>query len=112
MIRVTIEMDPGGLGEGEYVMHVIEISNDVMTSLVNPRKGSYRYRISRKLVEGQKLSWSKEGKIHNFPRASKNSVRLLLAVLKDAYEGENDARKTMRKVPADRKRRVRRRTNR
>ncbi len=86
MIRVTIEMLPGGIEQAKYTMHVIEFWNDVRTSVENHRKGTYPYRISRKFVQGQKLTWHKEGFVENFPRAAKNSVHLLLAVLKDAYE--------------------------
>lgn len=98
MIRVVIEMDVAGLGLID-TYHVIEIDNDVETSLKDMRKGSYNYRISRKLNSTQsnlinqsprkwrsrlKPPWHKGGKIKNFPRANKNAVHLLAAVLKDA----------------------------
>jgi len=85
MIRVTIEMLPGGMEDAKYTMHVIEIWNDIRETMKNRRYGNYGYRISRKLT-GDKVTWHKEGRIEKFPRAAKNSVHLLLAVLKDGYE--------------------------
>lgn len=85
MIRVTIEMIPGGNEERAYPMHIIEIANDLYTTLLNRRKGSYTYQISKK-IKNQSVVWIKRGRVENFPRADKNSVHLLLAVLKDAYK--------------------------
>lgn len=86
MIRVTIEMLPGGSELRRQRLHVIEIWNDLEDTRKNRRFGSYRYRISRKInPETDRVTWHKEGRITRFPRAAKNSVHLLLAVLKDAY---------------------------
>lgn len=85
MIRVTIEMLPGGNEENRYTMHVIEVANNLYTSLLDRKQGSYNYKISRKLTS-DKVSWHKTGTVSNFPRSAKNSVHLLLAVLKDAYD--------------------------
>lgn len=87
MIRVTIEMVPMGMEEEKFPMHVIEIWNDLTTTAKNYRYGSYGYRISKKIkLPPMKLYWHKEGRVEDFPRAAKNVVHLLLAVLKDGYE--------------------------
>lgn len=90
MIRVTIEMVPGGFEDAKYTMHVIEVWNQIGTTLANRNRGDYGYRISRKLarsvVAGATPSWTRTGTIKDFPRSAKNSVHLLLAVLRDAYE--------------------------
>ena len=86
MIRITIEMVPSGVGKPR-VMHVIEIWNSVGKSLANPRYGDYNYRISRKFTKNTVgPSWHRTGSIEDFPRAAKNAVHLLLAVLKNEYE--------------------------
>lgn len=87
MIRVTIEMVPLGLEDLKYPMHIIEIWNKVGLTLDNPQRGDYHYRISRKLrLTTKTVTWHKEGVVENFPRAAKNVVHLLLAILKDGYE--------------------------
>lgn len=87
MIRVTIEMVPGGIEERKYLMHIIEIWNQVGTSVRTPNFGDYGYRISRKFVGQRKTApWHRQGEIERFPRAAKNAVHLLLAVLKEEYE--------------------------
>lgn len=88
MIRVTIDMVPGGVEDRKYNLHVIEIANDALTTIADRNKGSYNYRISRKIMHGGKIAWHKTGKVLNFPRSQKNSVHLLYAVLKDAYESK------------------------
>ena len=86
MIRVTIEMVPSGIGKPR-VMHVIEIYNKVGKSLQNHRYGDYGYRISRKFTRGtREPSWHRSGEIQDFPRAAKNAVHLLLAVLANEYK--------------------------
>lgn len=86
MIRVTIEMVPQGIGTPR-VMHIIEIWNKVSTSVRTPRFGDYGYRISRKFTKGQtEPSWHRSGDIARFPRGAKNSVHLLLAVLREEYD--------------------------
>lgn len=85
MIRVTIEMVPGGVGK-PYVMHVIEIWNRVGTTVLTPNFGDYGYRISRKfLPTTTEPSWHRSGEIERFPRAAKNAVHLLLACLQKEY---------------------------
>jgi len=86
MIRVTIEMVPAGSESAKYKMHVIEIWNDLSTTLRDRKKGSYKYQVSRKISESGTVSWHRSGRVENFPRAAKNSVHLLLAVLKNEYE--------------------------
>ena len=85
MIRVTIEMVPGGNEHAKFTMHVIEIWNDlVKTRETDGEHGSYRYRISRK-IKGPNPAWQREGHVATFPRKSKNAVHLLKAVLDEAY---------------------------
>lgn len=86
MIRVTIEMVPGGVGPPR-VMHVIEIWNLVATSVQNKNFGDYAYRISRKVTKKDSpLVWHKQGNLTRFPRGQKNAVHLLHYVLKDALD--------------------------
>lgn len=87
MIRVTIELVPGGIGKPR-VLHVIEIWNTLARTLSTRGQthGDYAYRISRKFTRPDGTpSWHKTGDIERFPRAAKNSAHLLLAVLQDAY---------------------------
>lgn len=93
MIRVTIEMVPGGVGK-PYIMHVIEIFNEVGTTLTSGgTHGDYGYRISRKLSPNFRQAptvtlnagWAKLGSIKNFNRKNRNAVQLLVEVLRDAY---------------------------
>lgn len=89
MIRVTIEMVPGGNERFKYLMHIIEINNDVVGSVLSGgKKGDYHYRISRKFKRGKKIGsivWQREGVLRGFNRSAKNSVRLLGEILKQEY---------------------------
>jgi len=89
MIRVTIEMVPAGIESAKYLMHVIEIGNDVVgTFLSGGKKGDYWYRISRKFPRGKKIDhtvWQRSGVLLGFNRSAKNSVRLLQDVLNNEY---------------------------
>lgn len=82
-------MVPMGIEDAKYVMHFIEIWNDVSGNL---NKGNYRYRITRKLSRNAVFNpayvhsyptW-KTGAIADFPRAQKNSLWLLREVLNNA----------------------------
>lgn len=76
-----------GIESSKRTMHVIEIWNDLRTTIHNKNKGSYGYHISRKMnPKNQTVMWHKTGTVVDFPRSAKNAVHLLLAVLKDAYE--------------------------
>ncbi len=88
MIRVTIDLHPGGDADRATTLHVIDIYNEVGTTRrTMGQYGDYGYRISRKLINGvlpPKPVWAKTGQIKHFPRSRKNAVHLLAAVLKDA----------------------------
>lgn len=85
MIRISIDMWPGGDERRAYPMHVIEIWNDLDASVLSGGKyGDYKYRVSRK-VKGRSLSWVRGGVVRGFNRRNLNSVHLLRAVLNDAY---------------------------
>lgn len=81
MIRVTIDLLPGGDEGRKRTLHVIEIWNDLVGTLRNQKRGNYGYRIGKSNRRG----WAKQGRIEGFPRMSLNAVRLLQRVLNDAY---------------------------
>lgn len=85
MIRVTIELDPGGLGTHKRVLHEVEIANDLSTTLATKgRHGTYGYTIkSGDPATGQRVVRS--GVVRDFPRNAQNALMLLGRVLKDAY---------------------------
>jgi hypothetical protein len=80
MIRCTLELIPGGVGEPER-LGVIEISNDILTSLKNPRRGTYSFKLFKK--RKQKYT---SGKIKSFPRLSYHPWNLILRILEQAAE--------------------------
>lgn len=89
MIRVTIELVPGGYGT-PILLHVIEVWNDLAGTLRSRGElGDYGYHIGRKGVEGGPEAalkgTGKRGHITGFPRTRLNAVRLLQRVLNDAY---------------------------
>lgn len=90
MIRVTVEMVPGGNPDRAYVMHVVEIWNKVSTTVLSSgSRGDYGYRISRKITDDtKKITWQKSGDIEGFPRKSLNVMHLLTRVLQSAYGKE------------------------
>lgn len=79
-----MELLPSGFDLGDENTHLgtILIDNDIVGSLANPRRGSYNYRIWKKLKRSSR-PW-KRGKIENFPRASYHPWNLLRLVLDDA----------------------------
>jgi hypothetical protein len=89
MIRVTIELIPGGIGDPQH-LHTIDIWNDMVETKHDRSKGSYRYLIGRKgaRVFGPLRGEEKKGRggrITGFPRQRLSAVRLLQRVLNDAY---------------------------
>lgn len=87
MIRVTIDLWPGGDPDRCQTLHVIDVWNDLGDHRASRgRLGSYGYRISRKFRNSSdRAPWQRKGAIRGFPRTRLNAVRLLQRVLNDAY---------------------------
>jgi hypothetical protein len=88
VIRVTIEMVPGGIGEPRE-MATIEIHNDLEDSLAtNGRRGSYKARFSRISQKGKYVGWyDRWGSASGINRNQSGAVyRILHQVLGDFLE--------------------------
>lgn len=80
MIRCTLELIPGGIGEPEH-LGVIDIDNRVLRSVYSGgKRGDYRYLLHKKR-QGRVVS---EGVIHDFPRLSYHPWNLIKRILDDA----------------------------
>lgn len=86
MIRVTIELLPGGL-EPATRTHVMEIANVGGTNAA----GNYEYRLFR--LGGRTSVW-KQGGIEGFPRMRLGEYDLVLRCLADALSERNGMRRT------------------
>lgn len=82
MIRVTLELIPGGFGPPELLGR-IDIDNQVHRTLSDHRRGDYRYRLFKKRTG---KVW-KEGMIEDFPRLSYHTWNLVRKILNDAAAG-------------------------
>ena len=85
MIRVTIELLPGGSEDEKSHLGTIDIWNDLSSS--NLRSvGNYKARVSRK---GQPKSTWKGAEVKGFPRKQKGAYDLLYLVLKAVVGDRN-----------------------
>lgn len=81
MIRVTVELVPGGIGEPEVLGTAI-IANDLVDTLVTEgRRGSYHFEFRGR--KGYELK-GRSGRIRDFPRRSKTAWHLLARCLEAA----------------------------
>jgi hypothetical protein len=80
MIDVRMNLDSFGLGVRVNQLVRIVISND---GTGTEHRGNYKYQIY-----GRDGRFLKEGAIRNWPRKSKVPIRLLQAVINDAYPKE------------------------
>ena len=80
MIRVTVEVVPGGTGHPTTLGTII-IANDLATSLeTEGRRGSYRYRF----IGRNARLLNRSGRVADWPRRSKPIWNLVHKVLTDA----------------------------
>jgi hypothetical protein len=77
MIRCTLELVRASNGEIKH-LGTIEISNQVMLSSLNPRRGDYRYRVFKK----RWVPW-RDGVVKNFPRLSYHPWNLIREILNE-----------------------------
>lgn len=82
MIRVTLELIPGGFGKPEH-LGSIEISNQITRSLANSRRGDYEYEIYKKR-KGE-IPWA-SGYLENFPRLSYHPWEMIRRILNQVAE--------------------------
>lgn len=79
MIRVTLELLPGGVEEDVEHLGTIIISNDIMKSLqTHGMRGTYSYEVFKK----RKGKVFAKGRVRDFPRLSYHPWNLVLRVLK------------------------------
>lgn len=80
MIRVTLELVPGGIGEPER-LGTIDIDNRIARTLMSDgKKGDYGYKLKKKRLSVINAS----GVIENFPRLSYHPWNLVRQILNDA----------------------------
>jgi len=88
MLKVIIELVPGGDEEKSRVLGVATISNDLVeSSETNGRLGSYLVRLS-KWAPNQNQIW-KKGKVEGFDRKRKGPWDLLYVALRNTIGGRN-----------------------
>lgn len=88
MIRVTLELIPGGVGEPE-LLGTIDIDNRIgRTMATGGKRGDYNYELCKKR-KGHVVS---KGHIDNFPRLSYHPWNLVKRILDDV------ARKNMGQI--------------
>jgi hypothetical protein len=83
MIRVTLELVPGGVGEPEH-LGTIEISNQIRRSMTNSRRADYKYDLWKKRNR-LSIPWA-NGVIEDFPRLSYHPWNLIRAILNQIAE--------------------------
>jgi len=82
MIRCRLELLPGGLDSSDNeLLGEIIISNDIVTSIKNPRRGTYFWEIFKK----RRNVWMAGG-LDNFPRLSYHPWNIVREILNDAAE--------------------------
>lgn len=84
MIRVSIELIPGGIGPGRH-LGTICIANDRTGS---NSIGNYRAELSRR---GEPRRKWRDAKVRGFPRQRLGAYDLLFRVLREAVGGRNGA---------------------
>ena len=82
MIRVTIEMVPGGDSSKAYTLHKGVIANDTTGTTT---MGNYDFVLSKRGGPGT----YKSGRVEGFARKQEGAWKLLYLVLKEAFEGES-----------------------
>ena len=82
MIRVTIEMIPGGDSSKAYTLHKGVIANDATGT---PTKGNYDFVLSMRGGPGV----YKSGRVKGFARKQEGAWKLLYLVLMEVFEGES-----------------------
>lgn len=83
MIRITIEMVPGGNDDHAYLMAQGVIINDGKGTA---GRGNYDYGLTRQTnIPGRDPGISREGKVVGFDRRSRNVWHLVKMVLDDAF---------------------------
>jgi hypothetical protein len=79
MIRCTLEIIPGGIGEPRQ-LGIIEIWNDLKDSLeTEGARGSYRYELQKK-IRGRVAA---RGEVRGYPRQAYSVWELVRRVLAD-----------------------------
>lgn len=79
MIRCTLELVPGGVGEPEH-LGTIEIDNRISRTMeTKGKRGDYNYKIKKK----RQTIWVDDGVIQNFPRLSYHPWNLVKLILED-----------------------------
>jgi len=88
MIKVTIEMLPGGMELGKYHLGTVFISNDLSASTKGAESplGNYKVRLTKKDKPTQ--AW-KEGYVKGFRRLERGAFDLLYLALKNTIGGRN-----------------------
>lgn len=82
MIRIKIEMVPGGDESKAYTLHKGTIINDASGTST---KGNYDFELSKRGGPGT----YKKGRVEGFARRQQGAWKLLYIVLKQAFEGES-----------------------
>lgn len=83
MIRCTLELIPGGIGEPEH-LGTIEISNEVFRTIeTSGLRGNYHYDMWKKR-QGRK-PW-KKGRVRDFPRLAYHPWNLVREILNAVAE--------------------------
>lgn len=80
MIRCTLELLPGGIGEPEHLGTIL-IDNRIRTTIESAgKRGDYGYRLKKK----RKSVWVADGVVADFPRLSYHPWNLVKRILDDA----------------------------
>ena len=88
MIRVTIELLPGGYEAGRKVLGIAEIANDGQdTGATDGRLGSYRVRLSKREPKVNEV-W-RRGQVHGFPRKRLGAWDLVYQALRACVGDRN-----------------------
>lgn len=93
MIRVTIELLPGGFEDGKETIGLIEIVNDGIKSRNDLTKGDYQYKMMKSARYAKTPGVYKQGKVGGFDRVKRGPYDLLYLVLKNAIGARNEGHK-------------------
>ena len=80
MLRITIEMLPGGQEEGKYVMATGIIKND---GTGDKMRGNYKW-----YFQNRSRRSLRKGRVTGFQRRSRGPISLLMMVLEDYFKEE------------------------
>lgn len=84
MIRCTLELIPGGVGEPEH-LGIIEIANEIGTTLsTGGKRGDYRFWLYKKRKNVTHPHWC--GTVRDFPRLSYHPWNLVRRILNELAE--------------------------